>query len=65
MSSGNSSDNNGSDSEGRALAANATQHGQDNVVDWDGPSDPQNPHNWSNGKQWAHVAVVAVQGLVP
>ena len=30
-----------------------------NVVDWDGPDDPQNPVNWSEKIKWANVAVIA------
>ena len=29
------------------------------VVDWDGPDDPQNPVNWSEKLKWANVAVIA------
>ncbi|OJJ97691.1 hypothetical protein ASPACDRAFT_1858419 [Aspergillus aculeatus ATCC 16872] len=36
----------------------------DEIVDWDGPEDQQNPHNWSSGKRWAHVIVVALISLV-
>lgn len=30
-----------------------------NIVDWDGPDDPQNPINWSEKLKWANVAVIA------
>ncbi|RMZ84708.1 hypothetical protein DV737_g904, partial [Chaetothyriales sp. CBS 132003] len=33
------------------------------VVDWDGPLDPQNPMNWSNRKKYANVLMIAVQTL--
>ncbi|KAK4541515.1 hypothetical protein LTR36_007961 [Oleoguttula mirabilis] len=23
-----------------------------NIVEWDGPDDPENPQNWSNGRKW-------------
>lgn len=29
------------------------------VVDWDGPDDPQNPKNWSSSKKWANVYALA------
>lgn len=29
------------------------------IVDWDGPEDPQNPVNWSEKLKWANVAVIA------
>lgn len=34
------------------------------VVDWDGPNDTANPLNWSSGKKWAHIAMVALLPLV-
>ena len=30
-----------------------------NIVDWDGPNDPQNPINWSEKLKWANVAVIS------
>ena len=30
-----------------------------NVVDWDGPDDPQNPMNWPEKLKWANIAVIA------
>lgn len=30
-----------------------------NIVDWDGPEDPQNPVNWSEKLKWANVAIIA------
>lgn len=27
------------------------KHGN-NIVDWDGPNDPENPQNWSSGRKW-------------
>ncbi|GKZ23771.1 hypothetical protein AbraIFM66951_004137 [Aspergillus brasiliensis] len=35
-----------------------------NIIDWDGPQDPENPHNWPEHKRWAHVIVVALISLV-
>lgn len=29
------------------------------VVDWDGPNDPQNPMNWSPTRKWAIIALVS------
>lgn len=26
-----------------------------NIVEWDGPDDPQNPLNWPNGRKWANI----------
>ncbi|RMZ92466.1 hypothetical protein DV736_g276, partial [Chaetothyriales sp. CBS 134916] len=30
-----------------------------NIVDWDGPLDPQNPMNWTNRKKYANVLMVS------
>jgi hypothetical protein len=30
-----------------------------NVVDWDGPDDPENPMNWPAGRKWGAIAVVS------
>ena len=37
---------------------------ENNIIDWDGPQDPENPHNWPERKRWAHVIVVALISLV-
>lgn len=29
------------------------------IVDWDGPTDPQNPMNWSPARKWAIIALVS------
>lgn len=31
-----------------------------NIVNWDGPDDPQNPMNWSAKLKWGNVAVISV-----
>lgn len=37
------------------------QRGHDaNLVDWDGPDDPQNPLNWSRNKKIGSAAVVSL-----
>lgn len=33
------------------------QETKDNVVDWDGPDDPQNPRNWP---QWKRITQVVL-----
>jgi hypothetical protein len=35
-----------------------------NIVDWDGPDDPENPLNWSTAKKNVHVVVVSLFTLV-
>jgi hypothetical protein len=37
----------------------------DEIVDWDGPNDAANPMNWTKGKRWAHIIMVAILGLIP
>ncbi|KAI1116811.1 major facilitator superfamily domain-containing protein [Nemania sp. NC0429] len=34
-----------------------------NVVDWDGPDDPENPYNWPKVKKMAHVLIVSAFSL--
>lgn len=31
-----------------------------NIVDWDGPDDPENPMNWSRNKKITAIVIVAV-----
>lgn len=31
-----------------------------NIVDWDGPNDPENPMNWSFFRKWFTVTLVSV-----
>ncbi|KAF6806648.1 transporter C1529.01-like protein 3 [Colletotrichum sojae] len=35
-----------------------------NVVDWDGPDDPQNPKNWPSSKKWFNIATISMMTLV-
>lgn len=35
-----------------------------NVVDWDGPDDPENPLNWSQAKKWANIATISSITLI-
>ena len=30
-----------------------------NIVDWDGPNDPENPINWTTGRKWSNIAIMA------
>ncbi|KAI1749727.1 major facilitator superfamily domain-containing protein [Xylaria castorea] len=36
----------------------------DNIVDWDGPDDPENPLRWSKAKKNAHIIIVSMFALV-
>lgn len=37
-----------------------------NIVDWDGPDDPENPMNWSKSKKWGAIAIVSlITFLIP
>jgi hypothetical protein len=36
------------------------QETKDNVVDWDGPDDPQNPRNWPARKRMTQVVFAAI-----
>jgi hypothetical protein len=35
-----------------------------NVVDWDGPDDPENPLNWSQAKKWVNIATISTITLI-
>ena len=32
---------------------------QDNIVDWDGPEDPQNPQNWTSLRKWTIIILIS------
>lgn len=35
-----------------------------NIVDWDGPHDPENPMNWPEKKKWLNVAVLSILTII-
>ena len=35
-----------------------------NVVDWDGPDDPENPLNWPAKKKWTIIAALGAVTLI-
>ena len=37
----------------RAEAGDQTE--DPDIVEWDGPNDPENPLNWSAGRKWANI----------
>ena len=42
------------------LASTAEPQQQDSdIVDWDGPDDPENPMNWPSARRWGMIAVVS------
>lgn len=36
----------------------------DNIVDWNGPDDPENPLRWSKAQKNAHIVIVSLFALV-
>ncbi|KAF3762959.1 putative MFS transporter [Cryphonectria parasitica EP155] len=52
------------DAEKDAAAAIAAAPSADSdLVDWDGPNDPENPRNWSQSLKTAHVALLSLSVL--
>jgi hypothetical protein len=39
-------------------------HADDDIVNWDGPDDPENPMNWPQRKRMGHVVMVSFITLV-
>ncbi|ORY59721.1 polyamine transporter 3 [Pseudomassariella vexata] len=35
-----------------------------NIVDWEGPDDPENPKNWPDSRKWTNIAVLSTLTLV-
>jgi len=35
-----------------------------NIVDWDGPDDPENPMNWPMKKKWMNIAVLSILTII-
>ncbi|KAI2621531.1 MFS general substrate transporter [Hypomontagnella submonticulosa] len=35
-----------------------------NVVDWDGPTDLENPMNWPDSKKWLNISILSIMTLV-
>jgi len=35
-----------------------------NIVDWDGPNDPEKALNWTNKKKWGNIAIISVVTLL-
>lgn len=47
-----------SDSDAQPPASKETT--DPDIIDWDGPDDPQNPKNWPSSKKWANIYVLAI-----
>jgi hypothetical protein len=45
------------------LEKGPSKHTSPAVLDWDGPDDPENPHNWPIGKKVMHIIAPAVISL--
>lgn len=43
-----------------APSGHETDKADPNIVDWDGPDDPENPLNWPSAKRNLHIALVSV-----
>ncbi|KAF1998002.1 MFS general substrate transporter [Amniculicola lignicola CBS 123094] len=52
--------------EGTSADKDKEQHDSEdpNIVDWDGPDDPQNPMNWPAKKKWGVIAVLSLVTLI-
>ena len=42
------------------VPADGKQSTDPNIVDWDGPNDPENPLNWTMSKKVGAIAIVAL-----
>lgn len=54
-------------SENQTLEGEAPAQEQErdpDIVDWDGPDDPQNPQNWTPGKKWQIIAALGFITLI-
>lgn len=40
--------------------SNSENTNDPNVVDWDGPNDPENPLNWPAKKKFASIALISL-----
>ncbi|KAI1206469.1 MFS general substrate transporter [Annulohypoxylon truncatum] len=35
-----------------------------NIVDWDGPNDPENPMTWPDSKKWINISIISIITIV-
>lgn len=45
--------------EGKDMEKEGAEPPDPNIVDWDGPDDPENPMNWNSGLKWGSVTTIA------
>ncbi|PYH90222.1 caffeine resistance protein 5 [Aspergillus ellipticus CBS 707.79] len=45
------------------LEAGKPQGKDGNIVDWDGPDDPQNPMNWSDARKWVVIGLISLSSF--
>ncbi|EXJ62308.1 hypothetical protein A1O7_02742 [Cladophialophora yegresii CBS 114405] len=50
--------------EGKDVTATVNQTVDPDIVDWDGPDDPENPLNWPSRKKWANIAFLSMITLL-
>jgi multidrug resistance protein len=54
----------------RTLSGDATSEQQQetpldpNIIDWDGPNDPENPQNWAASRKWGIIAALGAVTLI-
>ncbi|KAF9872388.1 polyamine transporter 3 [Colletotrichum karsti] len=39
-------------------------HEEPDVVDWDGPDDPENPMNWPESRKWVNLALMSILTII-
>lgn len=47
-----------------ATAEEAEAPRDPNIVDWEGPDDPENPYNWPASKKWSNIAILSLLTLL-
>ncbi|OCT50363.1 hypothetical protein CLCR_07587 [Cladophialophora carrionii] len=50
--------------EGKDVTATVNQAVDPDVVDWDGPDDPENPLNWTSRRKWANIGFLSMITLL-
>lgn len=48
----------------KPIAETTEQYQDPNIVDWDGPDDPENPMNWPEKKKWLNIAVLSILTII-